>query len=53
MAKKRKGGSARDTEEPKGPNMDVGESRKRIRTYEDVAGSDDEFHLNNDKVLLE
>jgi U3 small nucleolar RNA-associated protein 3 len=40
-------------EEPKGPNMDVGESRKRIRTYEDVAGSDDEFHLNNDKVLLE
>jgi len=52
MAKKRKG-SARDTEEPKGPNMDVGESRKRIRTYEDVAGSDDEFHLNNDKVLLE
>jgi U3 small nucleolar RNA-associated protein 3 len=53
MAKKRKGGVARDTEEPKGPNMDVGESRKRIRTYEDVAGSDDEFHLNNDKVLLE
>jgi U3 small nucleolar RNA-associated protein 3 len=53
MAKKRKGGSARDKEEPKGPNMDVGESRKRIRTYEDVAGSDDEFHLNNDKVLLE
>ena len=52
MAKKRKG-SARDTEEPKGPNMDVGESRKRIRTYEDVADSDDEFHLNNDKVLLE
>lgn len=33
--------------------MDVGESRKRIRTYEDVADSDDEFHLNNDKVLLE
>jgi U3 small nucleolar RNA-associated protein 3 len=52
MAKKRKG-SARDVEEPKGPNMDVGESRKRIRTYEDVADSDDEFHLNNDKVLLE
>jgi U3 small nucleolar RNA-associated protein 3 len=52
MAKKRKG-SARDAEEPKGPNMDVGESRKRIRTYEDVADSDDEFHLNNDKVLLE
>lgn len=52
MAKKRKA-SGRGTEEPKGPNMDVGESRKRIRTFEDVADSDDEFHLNNDKVLLD
>lgn len=52
MAKKRKA-SGRGNEEPKGPNMDVGESRKRIRTFEDVADSDDEFHLNNDKVLLD
>lgn len=28
-------------------------SRKRIRTYEDVADSDDEFHLNKDKLLLD
>lgn len=52
MAKKRKA-SGRGNEEPKGPNMDVGDSRKRIRTYEDVADSDDEFHLNKDKVLLD
>jgi len=32
--------------------MDVGDSRKRIQTYEDVAGSDDEFHINRDEVLL-
>ncbi|GAB7361187.1 hypothetical protein MBLNU230_g1219t1 [Neophaeotheca triangularis] len=28
-------------------------SRKRIKTFEDVADSDDEFHLNRDKLLLE
>ncbi|KAK1094414.1 something about silencing protein 10 [Friedmanniomyces endolithicus] len=39
-------------QEPAGPNMDVGTSRKRIRTYEDVADSDDEFHLQRDEVLL-
>lgn len=32
--------------------MDVGESRKRIRDYEDVADSDDEFHLQRDTVAL-
>lgn len=52
MAKKRKA-SSRGAGEPTGPDMDVGESRKRIRTYEDVADSDDEFHLNRDKVLLD
>ncbi|KAK1816668.1 something about silencing protein 10 [Friedmanniomyces endolithicus] len=39
-------------QEPTGPNMDVGTSRKRIRTYEDVADSDDEFRLQRDEVLL-
>ncbi len=33
--------------------MDVGSSKKRIRDFEDVANSDDEFHLNRDKVLLD
>ncbi|TKA67412.1 hypothetical protein B0A55_09092, partial [Friedmanniomyces simplex] len=39
-------------QEPTGPDMDVGTSRKRIHTYEDVADSDDEFHLQRDEVLL-
>ena len=52
MAKKRKG-SARQAEDAKGPNLDVGESRKRIRDFEDVADSDDEFHLNQDRILLD
>ncbi|KAK5120910.1 hypothetical protein LTR85_005694 [Meristemomyces frigidus] len=50
MAKRKR--SARPADEPKGPNLDVGESRKRIRNYEDVADSDDEFHLQRDEVLL-
>ena len=52
MGKKRKS-SGRRNEEPTGPNLDVGSSRKRIRDFEDVADSDDEFHLNRDKVLLD
>ncbi|KAK0303607.1 something about silencing protein 10 [Friedmanniomyces endolithicus] len=39
-------------QEPTGPSMDVGTSRKRIRIYEDVADSDDDFHLQRDEVLL-
>ena len=52
MAKKRKA-SARVEGNDAPPELDMGESRKRIRTYEDVADSDDEFHINQDKVLLE
>ncbi|KAK5110349.1 hypothetical protein LTR62_006057 [Meristemomyces frigidus] len=48
---KRKGGTKVVREAP-GPDMDVGSSRKRIRDYEDVAGSDDEFHFQRDEVLL-
>ena len=29
------------------------ESRLAINTYEDVADSEDEFHINRDKILLE
>lgn len=32
---------------------DGGYSRLKINTYEDVADSEDEFHINRDKVLLE
>jgi U3 small nucleolar RNA-associated protein 3 len=51
MAKKRRtaGIASRDND---GPNMDVGSSKKRIRDYQDVAGSDDDFHLQRDEVLL-
>ena len=52
MGKKRKA-SSRHNDGPASPNMDVGPSRKRIRDFEDVADSDDEFHLNRDKVLLD
>lgn len=52
MAKKRKapaGSAARDPV----PDDSNKRTRMRIDTYEDVAGSDDEFHLNRDKVLLD
>ncbi|KAK5708759.1 something about silencing protein 10 [Elasticomyces elasticus] len=49
MAKRK---SSSRVQEPAGPNLDVGSSRKRIRTYEDVADSDDEFYLQRDRVLL-
>ena len=52
MGKRRKS-SGRRQEGPAGPNLDVGSSRKRIRDFEDVADSDDEFHLNRDRVLLD
>ncbi|KAI4834248.1 hypothetical protein E4T44_08947, partial [Aureobasidium sp. EXF-8845] len=52
MAKKRKAssaGAARDEVED-----DTNKRTKmRIKTYEDVAGSDDEFHINRDKVMLD
>ena len=52
MVKKRKAGGR-----PFGQNGSRretnGDSRLRINTYEDVADSEDEFHINRDKVLLE
>lgn len=51
MAKKRK--APAPSQEPKGETeLDIRDSRKRISTYKDVADSDDEFHLNQDKVRL-
>ena len=52
MAKKRKAGGR-----PFG-NGEIrhekdGDSKLRVNTYEDVADSEDEFHINRDKVLLE
>ena len=51
MAKRKRG--SRPVAQSDGPNLDVGPSKLRIRDYGDVAGSDDEFHIQRDKVLLE
>ncbi|KAH7095989.1 Sas10 C-terminal domain-containing protein [Paraphoma chrysanthemicola] len=50
MGKKRKAGS-RAYGEPKAPKED--DSKLAISTWEDVADSEDEFHINRDKVLLD
>ena len=50
MGEKRKAGG-KPTEEPNmGNNSD---SKLVINTYEDVADSEDEFHINRDKILLD
>lgn len=52
MAKKRKaGGRPFGNDETRYEND--GDSKLRVNTYEDVADSGDEFHINRDKVLLE
>ena len=51
MAKKRKI-SERRSDGPKEFNASDGKLGP-IRSYEDVADSEDEFHINRDKVLLE
>ena len=50
MAKKRKAGSRAHGEPTKQKDAD---SRLAISTWEDVADSEDEFHINRDKVLLD
>ena len=52
MGKKRKAnGRPFGRDEPR--DLDDADSKLRINTYEDVADSEDEFHINRDKVLLE
>ncbi|EME49401.1 hypothetical protein DOTSEDRAFT_49675 [Dothistroma septosporum NZE10] len=51
MAKKRKT-AAQAQDLPDATELDSRESRKKIRTYEDVADSNDEFHLNQDEIRL-
>jgi U3 small nucleolar RNA-associated protein 3 len=49
MGKKRKaGGRYGDPKQPTEEN-----AKFAINTYEDVADSEDEFHINRDKILLE
>ena len=52
MGKKRKAyGRPFGREKPRESND--ADSKLRINTYEDVADSEDEFHINRDKILLE
>jgi U3 small nucleolar RNA-associated protein 3 len=50
MGKKRKAGG-RPFGEAKAPKDE--DSKMRVTTFEDVADSEDEFHINRDKILLE
>lgn len=52
MGKKRKaGGRPFGRDEPR--ELNDSSSKLKIDTYEDVADSEDEFHINRDKILLE
>ncbi len=52
MGKKRKaGGRPFGRDEPR--ELNDADSKLRINTFEDVADSEDEFHINRDKILLE
>ena len=54
MAKKRKATtkSGRPGSQANGESHALN-SKLRVNTYEDVADSEDEFHINRDKVFLE
>jgi hypothetical protein len=53
MAKKRKASSRSKEEEIVSGFEERGGKHRAITTYEDVADSEDEFHINRDKVLLD
>lgn len=52
MAKKRKA-SAQSRDQQTSFDVDPAKSKLRVDTYEDVADSEDEFHINRDKILLD
>ena len=52
MGKKRKA-SGRPFGNNRPQELNDADSKLRINTYEDVADSEDEFHINRDKILLE
>ena len=52
MGKKRKAGSRQDgSTDNKLKSLE--NSKLKIDTFEDVADSEDEFHINRDKILLD
>ena len=52
MGKKRKA-NGRPFGRDESRELSDADSKLRINTYEDVADSEDEFHINRDKILLE
>ena len=52
MAKKPKG-RKRPSAHAESENAANGSSQLHINTFEDVADSEDDFHVNRDKILLE
>lgn len=53
MAKKRKASSRSKGEDNVSGFEERGGKHRAITTYEDVADSEDEFHINRDKVMLD
>lgn len=51
MGKKRKAG-VKPLGHPGPREIDEADAKLRINNYEDVADSEDEFHINRDKILL-
>lgn len=52
MGKKRKA-SGQPVYDSEPRQSSASDSKLRVNTFEDVADSEDEFHINRDKVLLE
>lgn len=53
MGKKRKGGGGKASRSEGNENSANDASKLRINTFEDVADSEDDFHVNRDKILLD
>ncbi|KAK5171572.1 hypothetical protein LTR04_001596 [Oleoguttula sp. CCFEE 6159] len=53
MAKKRKAVSGQVSGESKAQADEVSSSKLRVNTYQDVLDSEDEFHVNRDRILLD
>ena len=53
MAKKRKASSRSKGEDAVSGFEERGGKHRGITTYEDVADSEDEFHINRDKVMFD
>ncbi len=53
MAKRKRGGAHAQSQQRR-PSFDENQKVKlNVNSYEDVAGSDDEFHLNREKIFLD